>query len=141
MNKIFKLYTLDNKISAQFKFTLTPLELKEFIDFEIKRIYIIGNSEGGETSQHCHLEEKEFFIVVQGSCVAVIDKGDGLEEIEMVGPKNAIYVANYVWHGFKNMSKDAIIIALSSTNYNPDRSDYIDNYEEYLKVRDEKLKQ
>ena len=101
MNKIFKLYTLDNKISAQFKFTLTPLELKEFIDFEIKRIYIIGNSEGGETSQHCHLEEKEFFIVVQGSCVAVIDKGDGLEEIdgmwEDAGTFDSLFRANTYW--------------------------------------------
>ena len=140
MNKKFELYTLNNRISTQFKFTLTPLELKEFIDFEVKRIYLVTNPEGGETSKHCHLEEKEFFVMVQGSCIALIDKGDGIEEMELVGTKHALYVPNYVWHGFKNLSEDAILLALSSTNYKADRSDYIEDYDEYLKVRDEHLR-
>jgi dTDP-4-dehydrorhamnose 3,5-epimerase-like enzyme len=141
MNKQFEVFTLNNRISEQFKFTLTPLELKDFIDFEVKRAYLVSNSELGETSQHCHLQEKELFVMVQGTCSAVIDKGTGIEEIKLTGPKNAIYVPNYVWHGFKNLSPDAIILALSSTNYKADRSDYIENYDEYLKIRNEKLGQ
>lgn len=140
MNKPFELYTLDNKISNQFQFTLTPLELKDFIDFEVKRIYFITKPTA-TSSQHCHLEEKELFVMLQGSCTAVIDKGNGLEEVELVGPKNAIYVPNYVWHGFKNFSPNTVLLALTSTNYRADRSDYIEDYDEYLKVRDEKLKQ
>jgi dTDP-4-dehydrorhamnose 3,5-epimerase-like enzyme len=117
---------------------MTPLELKDYIDFEVKRIYLITNPTD-ITSQHCHLEEKELFLVVQGSCAAIIDKGEGKEEIPLEGPKKAIYVSNFVWHGFTNFSKDAIVLALSSTNYRPDRSDYIENYDEYLKIRDEML--
>lgn len=138
MNKPFELYTLANKISEQFKFTLTPLELNQFIDFEVKRIYFITKPTD-ISSQHCHLEEKELFVMIQGSCIAVIDKGAGLEEIELIGPKHAIYVPNYVWHGFKKFSSDAVLLALTSTNYKADRSDYIENYDEYLKIRDEKL--
>ena len=133
MNKKFQIFDLKNIHSD--KSMLTPLELKEFIDFEIKRIYFITNAKE-QTSQHCHFEEKELFIIVQGSCTAVIDKGSGTEEVELTGPKKAIYVPNYVWHGFKNLSSDLIICALSSTNYNPDRSDYIEDYNEYLKIRD-----
>ena len=46
----------------------------------------------------------------------------------------AIYLSSYVWHHFKNFSKDAILLALSSTNYSPDRSDYIEDYDEYKKI-------
>lgn len=107
-------------------------ELKDFIDFEVKRVYFIQECKEA-TGQHCHKIEKEFFILARGFCTAIIDQGRGKEEISMQGPGEAIYVGNYVWHGFKDFSPDALLIALSSTNYNPDRSDYIEDYEEYKK--------
>lgn len=137
MTKNFELYTLKNIDSPNF--LMTPLELKDYIDFEVKRFYFIANPKA-DTGAHCHYIEKELFVMIQGSCIATIDKGSGIEEIELTGPRQAIYVPNYVWHGFKNLSDDAIIAALSSTNYSPDRSDYLQDYNEYLKIRDEKLK-
>ena len=107
-------------------------ELNQFIDFEVKRLYYIQKCKEA-TGQHCHKIEKEMFILASGTCTAVIDKGAGKEEIPMSGPGDAIYVGSYVWHGFKNFSPDALLIALSSTNYNPDRSDYIEDYELYKK--------
>ena len=86
-----------------------------------------------------NLQEKEFFILINGTCTAVIDQGNGLEEFKMEGPTSGLYVANYVWHHFKDFSEGSVLLALSSTNYNPNRSDYIEDYDEYLKVRDEKL--
>lgn len=118
---------------------MTPLELKEYIDFEVKRVYFFEIFQG-ESGQHCHKEEKELFVMIKGSCTAIIDQGNGREEILLEGPKNAIYVANYVWHGFKDFSEGAIMLAITSTNYRPDRSDYIEDYDEYLKIRDEHLK-
>jgi len=137
MNNKFKIFDLKNIPTDVL--TMTPLELRDYIDFEVKRVYFITEPKG-ETSQHCHLEEKELFIMIQGSCTAIIDQGAGLEEVPLTGPKKAIYVANYIWHGFKNLSSDAVILALSSTNYKADRSDYIEDYNEYLKIRDEKLR-
>jgi len=137
MSKQFQIFTLNN-IDAS-NFTMTALELQKYIDFEVKRIYFITSPKTGIAGQHCHYHEKELFIVVQGNVTAVIDKGSGKEEIILSGPKNAMYVPNYVWHGFKNISKSAIILAVSSTNYNPDRSDYLEDYDKYIKIRDEKL--
>jgi len=128
MDLVFKKHDL-KKIQTP-NFIMSPLELKDYIDFEVKRVYFISETEGA-TSQHCHLEEKEFFIMVKGSAVAIIDQGSGIEEIAMVGPTAALYVGNYVWHGFKDFSQDAILLALSSTNYQADRSDYIEDYEKY----------
>src|SRR4051794_39087854 len=119
--KKFELFTLNNLDTS--RFTLTPLELKDYLDFEVKRMYFIVKTKTGETDAHCHYVEKELFVMIQGSCTAVIDQGKGLEELEFKGPEQALYSANYVWHGFKNFSHDAILLALSSTNYNPDRSD------------------
>ena len=76
--------------------------------------------------------------MAKGNCTAVIDQGAGLEEIEMTGPADAIYVGNHVWHAFKNFSEDAILLALSSTNYQEDRSDYCEDYEEYRGILKEK---
>jgi len=122
------------KIVQNEKATYSFAELKDFIDFEIKRVYFIQDCKEA-TGQHCHKIEKEMFVVQRGSCTAIIDSGNGKEEISLSGPGDAIYVGNYVWHGFKNFSADAVLLALSSTNYSPDRSDYVEDYEEYLKVR------
>jgi len=108
------------------------VELKDFIDFEVKRVYYIYDCKEA-TGQHCHKEEKELFVMQKGSCVAVIDSGNGKEDV-LLKAGEAIYVGAYVWHGFKDFSSDAAVLAVSSTNYKEDRSDYIENYEEYKKL-------
>jgi len=113
-------------------FFMSPIELKDFIDFEVKRIYFITQPKGEmQSGAHCHKIEKELFVMIQGTCTAVIDNGGREREISMKGPTSAMYVGEYVWHHFKNFSEDAILLAISSTNYNPNREDYIENYEEY----------
>lgn len=117
------------KIQAP-NFVMSPAELRDYIDFEPKRVYFISKPTG-PTGQHCHLTEKELFIIVSGSCTAVIDFGEGKQDIKLEAPTSAIYVGNYVWHGFKDFSEDAIVLAISSTNYAADRGDYIEDYDKY----------
>lgn len=130
MNLEFKQFEL-NKFDAP-NFIMSPVELKDYIDFDVKRIYFITDVKNEKQSgAHCHKIEKELFILLKGTCTAIIDKGDGLEEIQMTAPTTACYVGEYVWHQFKNFSDDSILLAVSSTNYSPDRSDYIEDYGEY----------
>lgn len=117
------------KIATE-NFIMSPLELKDLIDFEVKRVYFISQPIGN-TSQHCHLKEKELFVMVAGECTAIIDRGNGLEDIRLTAPTSAIYVGNYIWHGFKDFTPSAVLMAISSTNYNPNRSDYIEDYSAY----------
>ena len=107
-------------------------ELKDYIDFDVKRVYYTTNI-NGDTSQHCHLKEQELFIMVAGECTAVIDRGQGLEDITFE-TADTLYVGNYVWHGFKDFKAGSIMLALSSTNYNPTRQDYIEDYSKYKLV-------
>lgn len=134
MDKKYKLFDLTNIPTNNF--LMTALELKDFIDFDVKRIYFISSPTGDKlTGSHCHLkEEDELFVMIQGSCTMVVDDGNGLEEIELSGPKKAAYIPHMVWHHFKDLSEDAILLAITSTNYNPDRSDYCEDYEEFKKL-------
>ncbi len=129
MDKKYKVVTLKN-IQAP-NFLMTPLELKDYIDFEVKRVYFIS-SPNGNTGNHAHrADEDEIFIQVQGTSTICVDDGSGMEEIVLTGPKMAIDVPHMVWHGFKDLSPDCIIMALTSTNYDPSRSDYCEDYEEF----------
>lgn len=120
-------------------FNLTPMELKDVVPFEVKRVYYLVQQGGESTGEHCHKVEEEVFVQVKGTSTILIDRGSGKEEIVLGTSGSAIYLPAYVWHGFKKPSEDCVILAFSSTNYGVDRSDYIEDYEEYLKVRDEKL--
>jgi len=134
------LFDLKSFLGKTQNYYLTPVELNNFIDFEVKRIYYINQiiADNVFTGAHCHHNEKEFFMVLNGSATIVLDQGNGLEEIQLV-MNQGIFIDSYIWHHFKNISNGTIILALSSTNYSPDRNDYIENYDDYLKIRDEKL--
>ena len=132
MDRKYKVFTLKN-IQAP-NFLMTPLELKEYIDFEVKRVYTISNPIGN-TGNHAHRQdEDELFVQIQGSCTISVDDGHGIEDVALAGPKSAIVVPHMVWHGFKDLSSDSIILALTSTNYDPARSDYINDYEEFKEL-------
>jgi dTDP-4-dehydrorhamnose 3,5-epimerase len=119
---------------------MTALELKDYLDFEVKRVYMLSSPIGPKvTGNHSHRQdEDELFIQLQGSCTISVDDGHGMEDIKLTGPSTAIYVPHLVWHGFNNMSDDSIIFALTSTNYDATRSDYIENYEDFKKILAEK---
>lgn len=136
MDLVFKQFqpkTFPSNPQADGSYNLTPMELKEYIDFEVKRIYFVTDAVGATTS-HFHKIEKELFVMLQGECIALIDAGHGLQEIPLHGKKDVLYVGNYVWHGFKNFTPGSVLLALTSTNYNPDRSDYVLDYEEFKRV-------
>ena len=134
----YKLYTLNN-IQAP-NFVMTPLELKDYIDFDVKRVYFITDPTNEKlTGSHSHIaEEDELFVMISGKCTMVLDDGHGLEEVELDGPKKAIYIPKLVWHHFKDMSDDAVILAITSTNYKPERTDYCEDYQEFQKLLKEK---
>lgn len=128
--KKFELKTFQNR-----GYKLTPVEFKDVVPLKVKRVYYFQDAtEGTQTGEHIHKIEEEVFIQMRGSCIAIIDRGQGKEEMVMQGPNDAIYVPNFVWHGFKQISPDAVILALSSTNYNPTREDYVEDYEEFKKI-------
>ncbi len=134
MQKEFKKFTL--KTFPSRGYNLTPLEFKDVIPFDVKRTYYLTNFEpGANTGEHCHYVEEEVFILLQGTSTLVTEENGNKKEVPLATDE-AVYVPNYVWHGFKNPSSDCVILALSSTNYNATREDYLDDFDKFLEVRD-----
>ncbi len=125
----------------QFKLPIIPddrftfvghLAVPEEVGFDVVRVYAL--TEGKKpTGAHCHKVEQECFICFSGGCVAEIDDGSGLRDVPLrVG--DAIYVPAYVWHHFKSWEPNTVVVALSSTAYDPTRADYVVDYEEFQKL-------
>lgn len=132
----FTKYDIKHVKGRDSMYELYEIDSATYVDYDIKRVYYLTDLKGN-TGQHCHYIEKELFVMAKGSCIAIIDRGYGREELPMEQGE-AIYVGNYVWHGFKEFSADAILMALSSTKHNPDRSDYLEDYEVYQqKIKNE----
>jgi len=129
MRKFFK---FNLPIHTDDRFSLIPLEVKDHLDFEVKRVYALVDGKR-PTGCHCHHTEKECFICFQGEVTAVVDDGSGLKDVRLKAGE-AIYVGNYVWHHFKDFTPEAVLVALSSTNYDPTRNDYISDYEVFKKL-------
>lgn len=110
---------------------LIPIELKEHIDWEAKRVYYAFNNKetrGG----HAHKIEKELFICAQGEFTARVHDGEKWHEHKLKGPNQGIYIENMIWHEFTDFSEDGILLAVSSTNY--DATDYIRDFDKFIKL-------
>lgn len=112
---------------------LVSIEFREQIPFVPQRLYyLFDNKElrGG----HAHEEEKELFICASGKFTAKIHDGRSWHTFFMKSPGDALYAANMVWHEFADFSDSALMLALSSTPYDPKRKGYIMDFDEFLKT-------
>jgi dTDP-4-dehydrorhamnose 3,5-epimerase-like enzyme len=120
-------------------FTMNVLEfckyLPRFPNFSPKRVYWVTNIKGEKKSgQHAHSDdENELFVVIQGKVEMVLDDGSGRETVDLV-VNNTVWVPKYVWHGFIKMSDDCIILALTSTVYDPERKGYVNDEDSFKKL-------
>lgn len=124
---LFRLFSLPIHVDS--RFSLVPLEVSEHVPFEVKRVYAIvdGSKPSGS---HCHKQEEEVFFCVRGTVTAQIDDGFGIRDV-LLTQGDAMYVPAYVWHHFETWEPGTVVVAVSSTPYNPGREDYITDHEEF----------
>ena len=102
--------------------TLSALELKDFIDWKVERIYYLTDvkkARGGHAVRH----EKKIYICVKGCVKAKFHDGKQWIEYELKGPNDAVYMKEMCFRDFYYFSDNAVLLAVSSVNYKPD--DYI----------------
>jgi dTDP-4-dehydrorhamnose 3,5-epimerase-like enzyme len=71
--------------------------------------------------------------MAEGSCLCKLHDGNQWHAVKLEVGVNAVYVPNLVWHDFCNFSEGASLVALSSTSYNPNRNDYIQEFDMFIK--------
>ena len=112
---------------------LVALEAGRDFPFPVRRVYYIYDTARGVTrGLHAHKHLEQVLICVHGSCR--IRLKDGREETEVLlnKPYEGVYIANNMWREMYDFSSDAVLLVLASEHY--DESDYIRNYEDFLKM-------
>jgi dTDP-4-dehydrorhamnose 3,5-epimerase-like enzyme len=113
--------------------SLVALEGNESVPFDIKRVYyIFGTKEGASRGFHAHRSLKQVAVCVTGSCRFVLDNGKQREEIVLDRSTIGLLINSLTWREMYDFSPDCVIMVLANEHY--DESDYIRDYQEFLKV-------
>lgn len=111
---------------------LIALEEIKDIPFKIKRLYYIyGTQKGVIRGFHAHKKLEQILICIHGSCKILLDNGYEKKIVNLEKPYEGLYVSNVMWREMFDFSEDAVLVVLASELY--DESDYIRNYEEFLR--------
>lgn len=111
---------------------LVVIEGRESIPFEIKRVFYIYDSDDTVVRGQ-HANRKSEFVLINVSGKSKVRITDGKEEIvvQLDRPMMGVYIPQMLWKDMYDFSKDSILLVLASTHY--DDTEYIRNYEEYIK--------
>lgn len=111
---------------------LVALEEFKDIPFKIKRVYYMYDTAKGITrGYHAHKYLQQILICINGSCKIKLDNGKEKKIVPLEKPYEGLYVSNNMWREMFDFSPDAVLMVLASELY--DESDYIRNYDEFLK--------
>ena len=112
---------------------LVVIEGNQAIPFDIKRVFYIYDSDSTVVrGQHANRESEFVLINVAGHSKVRIT--DGKEEliVKLDKPIMGVYLPKMIWKDMYEFSSDSVLLCLASTHY--DGSEYIRDYEEYVKI-------
>ena len=110
------------------------IALEEFNDipFRIKRVYYMYDTVADVVrGHHAHKKLQQILVCVHGSCKIRLDNGKEQKVVALEKPYEGLYVANNMWREMFDFSEDAVLMVFASELY--DESDYIRDYDEFLK--------
>ena len=118
---------------------LVALEEFNDIPFEIKRVYYMYDTgEGVRRGFHAHKSLEQILICIHGTCKILLDNGTEKKVVPLEKPYEGLYIANDMWREMYDFSPDAVLLVLASDIY--DEADYIRDYDEFLKLVEQKEK-
>lgn len=115
---------------------LSVIEGMKEIPFKIERAYWIYDVPGGESrGGHAYKENNEFIVAMSGSFDVNLDNGKEKQTFHLNRSYYGLYVPQGLWREMDNFSTNSLALVLSSTKY--DVSDYIRDYGEFKRYKDE----
>jgi len=114
--------------------SLTPVELKDFVAWPVKRVYYLTDVRGSRGG-HCVKGERKIYICQKGTVKCRFHDGLSSDwvQFELRGPSDGIVMDGDYYRDFYDFSEDAVLMAISSVNYNPE--DYIYDLNEFIEWR------
>ena len=106
------------------------------IPFEIKRTYWLYDVPGGESrGGHAYRETEEFVIALSGSFDVIVDDGKEKNTFHLNRSYYGLYIPKGMWREMDNFSTNSLALEFASTKYDP--ADYIRDYDEFLKLKED----
>jgi len=117
--------------------SLSFFEFGKELNFEIKRIYYIYKfSEQNRRGFHAHKNLKQVMFCPYGKIEVEFDNGKEKKKYLLDSPTKILVVEKGYWREFVSLEEGSILCVGASDIY--DESDYIRNYDDYLKWKEEK---
>jgi len=129
----------DVKIIELPKFTdprgnLSFVEQLNHIPFEIKRTYWIYDVPGGESrGGHAFRQNEELIVALSGAFDVIVDDGKERKTFALNRSYYGLYIPAGLWREMANFSTNSLALEFGSIHY--DRADYVEDYEQFLKLK------
>jgi hypothetical protein len=116
---------------------ITVVENNSEFPFNVKRVFYSYDIPGGEDrGGHSHIECHQFLIAPSGSFQVHLDDGESKKIIFLNQPSIGLHIHPGVWASEVNFSSGAVCLVLASHLY--DEKDYIRDFEEFQKIKNER---
>lgn len=112
---------------------ISVTEAEKFVPFEIKRVFwTYYTPESIVRGRHAHYQTDQVLVAVSGRIIVTIEEPDGkINVFNLDHPNQGVFVPANCWHTMQ-YSHSSVQLVFASTVY--EESDYIRNYEDYIKV-------
>lgn len=111
---------------------LSVMENMKDMPFEAKRVFWNYNvPEGKSRGAHAHKELRQILVAVHGSFIVNVDDGSEQKTFVLDNPWQGLLVEAGEWSSEDYFSPGAVCLVICSDHY--DESDYIRDYDEYIK--------
>lgn len=128
------LYALEKNMEAEGNLTYVYNNIH--IPFDVKRIFYSYDIPGGEArGAHAHKECHQFLIAGSGSFEVVLNDGRNKRTVMLNRPFYGLHIPPGIWAEEQGFSSGSICLVLASHGY--DENDYIRDYNDFLKYREE----
>jgi UDP-2-acetamido-3-amino-2,3-dideoxy-glucuronate N-acetyltransferase len=102
------------------------------VPFCVKRIYYLFKLNELTRGFHAHKELKELIICLHGSCSFILDDGKERKTVSLSKETQGLFINPMTWREIHDITPNTVILVLASEFF--DESDYIRNYDDFLKL-------
>lgn len=116
------------------KGNITVVENGVTLPFDVKRVYYLYDVPGGEErGGHAHLDLRQLIVAVSGCFDVTLDDGSIKRTFTLNRSNIGLLIVPGIWRELNNFSSGSVCLVLASHNY--DESDYIRDYNIFLKYK------
>lgn len=113
---------------------LSFVEQNNHIPFDIQRTYWIYDVPGGQDrGGHAYKTTDEFIIAIVGAFDVTVDDGKQKKTFTLNRSYYGLYIPRGLWRTMDNFSSASLALEFANTKY--DRKDYVEDYNEYRKMK------